>query len=398
MHKLPALGLLLPLALGIHLYNISHSSGLIALGCGFLLLALALLWRGGIRAYQTKQYLYIGGLMAMALALGMLRAEYNLPAEKSYKKEQADTRTALIQSLEDEALKPETKQLLAAISLGHLPRGEGSRKLRQTFARSGLAHFLAVSGYHLGLIVAFMSLGLRYSKRLGERQRALILLLGAWAFTALTGWGVPTVRAALMLSVFLLGRLIGRQGYAPNTLAFAASLQLLYEPDDLYSSGMWLSYVAVLSITLYYPRLIRLIKKPRLLILAWAWEGLMLTLSAQVLTLPLCLYLFGYVSWSFVYTTLPLSLIASALIPLGLISYFIAFLGLPLGFLCIALDALSTLALGVANFGASLDMLISEAQLPLWGLLVIWGCIFALTALAPRLYRKLHPQRPYLRE
>lgn len=124
----------------------------------------------------------------------------------------------------------------------------------------------------------------------------------------------------------------------------------------------------------------------------------MLTLSAQLLTLPLCLYLFGYVSWSFVYTTLPLSLIASALIPLGLISYFVAFLGLPLGFLCIALDALSTLALGVANFGASLDMLISEAQLPLWGLLIIWGCIFALTALAPRLYHKLRPQRPYLED
>lgn len=378
----PALSLLVPLALGIHLGPIDHSPGLLVLGCGLFFCLVWMLSARSCAAYRWRSIPLHLGLLLATLALGMLRTQWAIPYTPT---EEADSlRLLLVQNLQASPISPEVQHLIQALSLGYLPRGETIQAMRESFAHSGAAHLLVVSGYHLGLIVALMAVMLR---RLREAHPLLyygLLLIGAWGFVILTGWGLPSVRAALMLSVYLVANMLGRSAHTPNVLAFAAIIQLLYDPTSLYSWGMWLSYTAVLSIHLYYAPLRNAIGALRNPLVANLWEALCLTLAAQVLTLPLVMYLFGYVSLSFIFTALPLGLMASVLIPLSLIAYLLAYCGLPLGLLATAIEYLGQAMLTLSEAGGKLTGILHAGTMPLWALLLSWGLAATLSyALRP---------------
>lgn len=381
----PALSLLVPLALGIYLRQTDHSPGLIVLGCGLCFCLVWLLSRRSIESYQWRSIALHLGLMLAALALGMLRAGTALETGPS--EEVASLRLELVAGLAQQGISTEVQQLIQGLSLGYLPRGEAVQALRESFARSGAAHLLVVSGYHLGLVVALMARLLGQWREPYPRLYYALLLLGSWAFVALTGWGLPSVRAALMLSIYLIANILGRSAHTPNILALSAIIQLVYDPQSLYNWGMWLSYTAVLSIYLYYALLrdsLGWIRNPLVLSL---WEALCLTLAAQVLTLPLVMYLFGYVSLSFVFTALPLGLLASILIPLSLLAYLMAYCALPLGPLAIAIEYLGQWMLELSAGAGALTGLVHAGTMPWWGLLLSWGLAALLSyALRPALW------------
>lgn len=245
-----------------------------------------------------------------------------------------------------------TSSLISALALGYLPRGEDSQELRQSFARSGVAHVLAVSGFHLGIVALLLSLllvrlvGLRH----GGRTYISCMLLGVWGFTLISGWAVPTIRASLMLSLYLLGRALGRNPRLPNILALSALIQLLLSPYALYSVGFALSYSAVLSIYLLYAPLYESVGYLRHPIFAWLWQGLSLCLSAQVLVLPLCLYYWGTSSLAFVWSSVPMGLLAMILLPLSWLFLGLSTLPLPTELLIEGLNSLAGLMLRLSDY------------------------------------------------
>lgn len=378
-YRNPALQVLLCYLLAAIYINLSHRpSPWWGVVCGFSVLALSLLPSFSPRLmYRLNVYLpsfiFRLGVLCVLVSLFSLRIAQS-DREQVRDIRANEPREDLVASLSGSSVSPEVQRLCAAIALGHLPRGEASKELREQFVGSGVAHILAVSGFHLGVVVFFISLFLRCLSFLhfNPRWRSMLLLLAAWGFVALSGWAVPTIRAAVMLSLFLIARMLIRPVSTTNILAASALIQLLLAPHLLQSAGFALSYVAVLSIHLFYRPIYRLVGEVRQPILGYVWSMLALTLAAQVLVLPLCLYYFGQVSWAFVWTSLPVGLVAVVLIPIALLLYTLGYLGLPLLGLEVAAEYLGQMMLYITEHGAQIDWLHQHYRPELWHLLLYW--------------------------
>ena len=242
-------------------------------------------------------------------------------------------------------LTDEEKSVLATITVGY--RQAMSREVRNRFSATGVAHILAVSGFHVAIVCGFLSFLFSFLPRNGCCRwiRYISLLVLLWGFAAITGLVASSVRAALMLTMYLMGRMLDRRAERYNILAASAFCMLVYEPLYLFDIGFQLSYLAVLSILYFQPRLQDpapanlhqervlsiLYFQPRLQALIkvhnpflrtpWGWVTV--TLSAQAGTTFLCLYYFGQFSTVFLLTNLPLTFLATLLIPASLVYMFL---------------------------------------------------------------------------
>ncbi|MDR1919302.1 MAG: ComEC/Rec2 family competence protein [Tannerellaceae bacterium] len=210
------------------------------------------------------------------------------------------------------------RAVLCTITLGD--RSRMSKETRQQFSVAGVAHILSVSGFHVAIVCAFLLRIFSFlsNKNPGRWVRYLLTLLLLWTFTTLSGLGAASVRAALMLSFYLTAKQIGRLTDGYNILAASAFCMLVYEPFYLYELGFQLTYLALASILYLQPRLNGLLEL-RNPVLKAPWEWLCLSLAAQTGVSFLCLYYFGQFSTVFLFTNLPLTLIATLLIPAALL-------------------------------------------------------------------------------
>jgi ComEC/Rec2-like protein len=280
--------------------------------------------------------------------------------------------------------------LLVGITLGYIPRDEAGKQLRSEFTSGGVAHLLAVSGFHLAVVVGAMGYILSHLPGIRRRQRLgwAILLLCAWCFTLITGCAIPTVRAAAMLSLYCGARMLGRPASLPEIIALPALFQLLLNPMSILSASMPLTYLAILSIHLFYRPIYLSVGKIRSKLIWTLWGILALTLSVQPLLLPLSLYLFGYSSLSFLFTALPLTLLASLLIPTFLIVLLLLALGLSIAQPYLTLLEWATQMMhSLANAYSSLPFLQIHYTLTLPQLLLIYT-LLVLGLIALRLHRE----------
>lgn len=215
-------------------------------------------------------------------------------------------------------LSKEEKSVLATITLGY--RKDMSRDVRKRFSLTGVAHLLAVSGFHVAVVCGFLSLLFSFLPKSPFYRwlKYLLTLCLLWCFVVITGLAPSAVRAGLMLTLYLSGRVLRRTTDGYNTLAAAAFCMLAFNPLYLFDVGFQLSYLAVLSILFLQPRLqdLIMVRNP---IVAIPWGWITVTLAAQAGTTLLCLYYFGQFSLVFLCTNLPLTFLATFLIPAGLI-------------------------------------------------------------------------------
>lgn len=128
-----------------------------------------------------------------------------------------------------------------------------SRETQQIFRTLGLAHLLALSGFHVGIFAAMVSL-LLYPLRLWRRfarSRHIFVILAVWAYVIVVGMPTSAVRAAVLTSVVLLAHLIQRRGSSFNALGGTALLMLAANPWLLFSPGFQLSFAAVLGLVVF---------------------------------------------------------------------------------------------------------------------------------------------------
>lgn len=140
-----------------------------------------------------------------------------------------------------------------ALALGW--RGDLDPKTQSSFRDAGIAHLLAVSGLHVGLLAALVS-GLLFwvnKERSGRIIRGSIQLIAVWGFALLTGMTPSAVRAALMFSLFIVSYITARRTPSLNLLAAAAIITLVSNPMLIYDLGWQLSYSAVAGILLARP-------------------------------------------------------------------------------------------------------------------------------------------------
>ena len=145
--------------------------------------------------------------------------------------------------------------LLQALTIGH--KSDISSDQWQVLRLTGTNHLMAISGLHIGL-VAVLSFALIsrfipgslcvYASK--SQIAALLCLLVAGFYALLAGFTVPTQRAFIMLCVMMLALLLKRPAFSLNTLALALIFVLLINPVSVLSVGFWLSFIAVLIISM----------------------------------------------------------------------------------------------------------------------------------------------------
>ena len=247
----------------------------------------------------------------------------------------------LYQRLQDGGLEGDELATVGALTLGYK---EGlDRELKRHFQASGAAHVLAVSGLHTGiiyaLIIALLTLGGRYKPLYEERFKrcllSLIIITAMWGYAYLTGLTPSVVRAVLMVTIFEIGRMAYRRAFSLNTVAAAAVLILLVKPTDLWNVSFQLSFTATASIIVFARECEKYLHSRDLdhtytgRALSWIIGTVIISIAAQLGTLPITMYYFHQISTYFLLTNLLVLPIATLLVPCGLIS--IALGGCPCG-------------------------------------------------------------------
>lgn len=189
---------------------------------------------------------------------------------------------------------PETAEYAVACALLVGYTDDLSDELRTAYAETGSMHALAVSGTHIGMLyvgLMFLVSRLKLRGKIGRAIETGLILAAIWAFTLLTGATASVLRASVMFSVYLFGRLLWREASAWNVLAASALLLLLYNPYLLFDVGFQLSYSAVAGMVFFYPRFYKMFP-PMSRWLDEPLKVLLVGVSAQLGTLPLTLYYF----------------------------------------------------------------------------------------------------------
>lgn len=157
---------------------------------------------------------------------------------------------------------PDKAALAAALITG--VRDGMSDELSSAMRDAGLAHLLAISGLHMGLLCGalffFSRLLLSRSQYLTlhypiKKWAAVIALMGGFAYLLLSGASVPTVRAYIMAFIIFLGVLVDRKAISLRLVAIAALVILTLSPEVLLSVSFQMSFAAVVALVAVYEKI-----------------------------------------------------------------------------------------------------------------------------------------------
>ena len=181
--------------------------------------------------------------------------------------------------------------LAEALLIGY--KDDLDKILVQSYSNTGVVHIIAISGLHVGLIYWILNLLLYLlGRKRGMRWlKAALVIGGLWMFGFLAGGSASVLRSALMFTFIVTGENIGKKSGIYNSLAASAFLLLCYNPFWLWDAGFLLSYTAVLSIVIFMKRIYHwFFIQNKLLDLVW--KMIAISVSAQILTTPLSIFLF----------------------------------------------------------------------------------------------------------
>lgn len=352
----------------------------------FPLLVAVVLLAFCLRRYENLQSAVLCLCMVVLGALLMQRARQEPPSVSRLDRSKTyflERRAKLLDRLSESGVDGSAYAVVAAMALGD--KSQLTTELRDAYAISGASHILALSGLHLGIIYTLLSLLL--SRRRWQMVSQIVIIVSIWLFVFLVGLSASVVRSAVMVSIYALLSLGHRDKLSVNTLAFAAIVMLLFNPMALFDVGFQLSFMAVLTILLFYPLLESLWSQPFLLdhrLFRWLWTMLSVSCAAQIGVAPLIAYYFGRISCYFLLANLVVVPAAALILYLSLAVLLIPSLAYLLIYI---VDTLNQLLVSIAALpGASIEGL-HPTPLQVWMMYVIIGAVYLL------LIRRTSPTR-----
>ncbi len=270
-----------------------------------------------------------------------------------------------------------------------------SKEVADVMRESGIYHVLSISGLHMSLAVMLVFFTVRFLLSLyppfalrvpTKKIAALVALFSAFAYLLLAGYPVPAVRSFIMVAVVMLAILFDRSGISIFSLAWAAMITLLWQPESLLGASFQLSFAATLAILAFYERFSHVLYKNNIGFWHKIWLyflGIMLTsLVATFATTPLVIYHFNrFTLWGVAANMLLLPLVSMWIMPAAVI----AFLLMPFGleyYPLVALDYGISLMMHGARFFADLPYASLSLPSPSFaGLILVifgglWLCIW----------------------
>ena len=279
-------------------------------------------------------------------------------------------------------------------------RGAIPQNVLQNMRDAGLAHLLAISGLHIGLLAGLLFFALRAVLALIEplalnypikKWAAVGALTGAFGYLLLSGSTVPTQRAFLMTGLVLLAVLLDRQAFSMALVAWAAGAVLMFAPESLTGPSFQMSFAAVIGLIGVYEVLRHRLR-------AWRGEGgfprrLMLyvvgvmitTIIASLATGPFAAYHFGRLaSYGLVANMIAVPVMAIWIMPWALAAF--ALMPFGLDFIALApmgwgIDVVLDVAATVAAWPGAVKLLpaFSAMALGVFALGALWLALWQTT-------------------
>jgi len=244
-------------------------------------------------------------------------------------------------------------------------REDMSGILETNFARSGLTHLVAVSGFNITILIIFLGFLFRF---LPMYIRLVSIVVVIFCFVVLVGIdNVPVVRAGIMGSIWYILLVFGRKPHTLTLLVFTATMLVLFEPLSLnYDSSFHPSFGAVLGLLYFqdfYSRIFSFL--PKLFALR---ESFVLTMCAFTTTLPIMMMSFGQLQFF-----APIAnMLAGGAIPLAMLLGFLSILGEwmhpSIGFVIWFVEYFFLrYVTGIAEFFGSISWGVVELEFGIWG-------------------------------
>ena len=260
-------------------------------------------------------------------------------------------------------LKEENFSLLNALVLGD--KTTIGKDIVDSFRDSSLSHIIAISGTHFALITGSIIILFKKIKR--KRLGQLITILVIIFYASLIVETPSVSRAAIMTSLIILSSVTHRQYSFWNAIFLSSVIEQIQNPYVIFSMSYLLSYLGAIGIVLFYKIVGKKVKS----------KVLTVTLSANLVLIPITLYNFNTVSLSFIISNFGASIIISPIVILGFISIFI-----PIKFIFIVLEILLSILNWWAKFCSSLPL--SKVFLPSVSLISL--ILFYISLFVIRLY------------
>ncbi len=253
--------------------------------------------------FDYKQYLANKGVAYQAYVthekwnrIGQGQGDYlRLSAQK--------VRAYFLQIYRQNGLTDDEFAVAAALTLGY--KHDLDAETRQSYAATGAMHILAVSGLHVGIIFMIIKYFLFFLDKVkwGKYLKFAITIFILWAFAYISGLSPSVRRAAIMFSFISASMLVERKVNIYNSIAASAFFLILENPFIIFQVGFQLSYLAVLSIIFFQPKIHALLYiKNKMLDKLWALVSV--SIAAQIGTSPIALFYFHQFPNYFIITNL----------------------------------------------------------------------------------------------
>ncbi len=250
----------------------------------------------------------------------------NLSSNQFIKKKNINTlyllsqkvRNYLIQQFKNSRLTQDELGIVSALFLGN--KTLLNTNIKTNFSTIGAMHVLAVSGLHVGILLYIINLVLDaiFGKHKRTICKLMIALLFIWSFAFITGLSISVMRASIMFTLMTLGQLFLLNKSIYNTVFASAFILLIVNPDYVHDIGFQLSYIAVLGIVYFYPKIFNLIYL-RNRILNYLWSITAVSIAAQTVTIPISIYYFHELSLLTIASNIFVTFFAILIIVIGLL-------------------------------------------------------------------------------
>ncbi|MBL8063442.1 MAG: ComEC/Rec2 family competence protein [Anaerolineales bacterium] len=173
------------------------------------------------------------------------------------------------------------------------------KRLQDAFKNTGTAHIIAISGFNIAIIAGLFFSFFRWMLK-NERLGAVFAVLFVFLYAFLVGADPAVMRAAVMGSLSLFAKQVGRRNAGINTLAVVAVVMAILNPLVLWDVGFQLSFFATLGLILYAEPfsnytanlISKISRQDNSTLVNILNDNVILTLAAQVMTIPLMAYYF----------------------------------------------------------------------------------------------------------
>ncbi len=193
---------------------------------------------------------------------------------------------------DDHGINGEAGSIIEAMTIGR--KANLSSDTRNAYANAGISHILALSGFHVGIIVLMIQFFFLKNIMPFRWQwiSNLLIIATLWCYALLTGMSPSLVRATTMFTILLLCQSFSREDIGINSCAFAFFFMLCINPFYLHNIGFQLSFIAVGGICLYAQRITHSCPTHNPLI-RFFWSLIFITFICALFTAPLVAYYFG---------------------------------------------------------------------------------------------------------